>query len=85
MTLLIDVRTPEEFLEGHIDGAINIPVEEMVAGKLGALAEVAKETPLQVYCLSGARAGYAHTFLLSSGFSTVTNLGGIYEAMEVLK
>ncbi|HHB79835.1 MAG TPA: rhodanese-like domain-containing protein [Saprospiraceae bacterium] len=71
--VLIDVRTPGEFAQGHVDNAINIPLQ--VIGQ-----EVAKikafNKPVIVYCLSGARAGSAKSFLEGQGIETY-NGGGI--------
>lgn len=80
MNILIDVRTPEEYAEGHIGGAVNIPVGDMEEGNLGMLASMPKDTHLQLYCRSGARSGHAYTLLQSLGFSNVINLGSMQEA-----
>ena len=74
--VLIDVRTPEEYAERHIDGAINIPVDALES----RLAEVSKgdtSKPVVVYCHSGNRAGRAKKILVEHSYSQVTNLGGI--------
>jgi len=84
MTLLIDVRSPEEFAAGHLEGAVNIPVGDMVAGNLGHPEGVEKDALIQMYCLSGARAGYACALLQSEGFSQVTNLGGMEDAKKAI-
>lgn len=78
--MIIDVRTPEEYATGYIEGAVNIPVGDMEDGNLGVLASMPKDTLLQLYCRSGARSGYALTILQSTGFSDVTNLGSMQEA-----
>ncbi|NOK06446.1 MULTISPECIES: rhodanese-like domain-containing protein [Myxococcus] len=69
---LVDVRTPEEFASGHLPGAVNIPVDELARrfGELGA-----PQTPLVVYCRSGARSGRAERLLKEQGFQDVFNLG----------
>ncbi|MBW2225304.1 MAG: rhodanese-like domain-containing protein [Deltaproteobacteria bacterium] len=71
---LLDVRSPEEFGGGHIDGAINIPVQELVgrAGELGNKVE-----QIVVYCQSGGRSAMAKRLLESNGFTNVHDLGGI--------
>lgn len=73
--MLVDVRTPEEYASRHIEGAINIPVDEIES----RLADVSKDTskPVVVYCHSGNRAGRAKKILVEHGYSQVTNLGGI--------
>lgn len=77
--LLLDVRTPEEFASGHVEGAINInhtdvparldEIRELVGGDL--------HKPIVVYCKSGRRAGIVKKELLDAGFDRVTNLGGL--------
>jgi phage shock protein E len=70
--LLLDVRTPGEFQERHLEGAVNIPVQELDR----RLAEVgAKDRPVVVYCRSGARSGRAKGMLEAAGFRKVVNLG----------
>ena len=71
---LVDVRTPDEFSRGHIEGAVNIPVSDIEArvGELGA-----KQEPIVLYCRSGARSAKAKTLLESKGFTRVVNLGGM--------
>lgn len=77
--VLLDVRTPEEFASRHIDGAVNIPVDEIDRRK----AEIDKLTggdankPIVVYCAAGSRAAVAKQALVAAGHTKVTNLGGI--------
>lgn len=71
---LIDVRTPEEYREGHIPGSRNIP--------LNRIHEIEKEVPdrdakLFVYCLSGSRSASACAHLVRMGYVNVVNIGGI--------
>lgn len=72
--VLLDVRTPEEYGEGHIPGSRNLPlqrieeVEEAVGGK---------DVPLFVYCRSGARSAQAAHVLRQMGYEQVKDLGGI--------
>ncbi len=80
---LVDVRTPEEFAEGHIKGAKNINVfnQDFVEE---ASTELDKSRPVAVYCRSGKRSADAAQKLTEKGFQ-VTNLeGGIlaWEAAE---
>ena len=84
MTMLIDVRTPGEYAGGYLPGAVNVPVEDIAEGRLGALASVSKDTPLQVYCRSGARSRYAAAFLAEAGFEDITDLGGLHDAAAAL-
>lgn len=71
--LLLDVRTPEEFAAGHIEGAVNIPVHEL-EGKLAAVP-AKKDQPVVVYCRSGHRSESAKGILEKAGFTKVKNLG----------
>ena len=72
--LLLDVRTVDEYAEGHIPGSINIPLDT-VASVLERIPD--KDTPLFVHCLSGGRSGKAVAFLKKLGYTQVKNIGGI--------
>ncbi len=71
---LVDVRSPEEYAEGHIDGAINIWVKELPA-HLKDLEP--KDKPIVVYCHTGIRATRAMNALREAGFTQVHNLGAM--------
>ncbi|MBL0064757.1 MAG: rhodanese-like domain-containing protein [Bacteroidetes bacterium] len=72
--IILDVRTPEEFAEGHIPGAINMDVNgpnfKDEVGKLD------KGKAYEVYCRSGKRSLKASEMMQSEGFTKVTNLDG---------
>ncbi len=72
--VLLDVRTEEEYREGHIPGSINLPLNQ-----ISRIAEQVpqKDTPLFVHCLSGARSGSAVQHLKQQGYTAVRNIGGI--------
>lgn len=72
--LLIDVRSPEEYRQGHIPGSKNIPLENIT--RIDRFAPD-KSTPLFVYCRSGARSGVAVKELEALGYADATNIGGI--------
>ena len=72
--ILVDVRTPQEYREGHIPGSKNVPLQAI--DKVADLAEN-KDTVLYVYCHSGARSRQAASLLQYMGYSNVTNIGGI--------
>lgn len=72
--LLLDVRSRQEFQEGHIPGSRNVPLSAIE--EAAALTED-KETPLFVYCYSGARSGQAVQMLRRMGYANVKNIGGI--------
>jgi len=70
---LVDVRSADEFAEDHIEGAINIPVDD-VAARTAELGD--KTQPVVVYCRSGKRAARAAATLREAGFTKVESLGG---------
>jgi rhodanese-related sulfurtransferase len=71
---VIDVRTPQEFAEGHIPEAVNIPVDELRS----RLGEVPRDRGLAAYCQVGQRGYLATRILLQTGFP-VANIGGGYK------
>lgn len=73
---LLDVRTPEEFSEGHIKGAVNIDVNEPDF-QAAATSELTKGKPVYVYCRSGRRSLFAGEILAKEGFDVVDLDGGI--------
>ncbi len=70
----IDVRTPAEYVAGHISGATNLSLQDMQAGRLPA---VSKDTQIYVYCHSGNRSSQATAILQSAGYTKVTDLGAM--------
>ncbi|MCW3991275.1 MAG: rhodanese-like domain-containing protein [Candidatus Bathyarchaeota archaeon] len=74
LSTVLDVRTVQEFDRGHIEGAINIPVDELQ----DRLEELDRSDDILVYCKSGIRSSQAVKILAENGFSMVYNmLGGI--------
>jgi phage shock protein E len=71
---LVDVRTPNEFASGHIDGAVNIPLQEL-PNRFQEIGPPA--TAVVVYCAKGPRSAMAEQFLRAQGFAEVLNLGGM--------
>ena len=72
--VLLDVRTPQEYREGHIPGSVNVPLQSLDREeKLPA----EKDTALFVYCYSGARSRQAVGLLAHMGYENVKNIGGI--------
>jgi phage shock protein E len=69
---IIDVRTKGEYQGGHIQGAINIPLQSLQ----GSLSKIKKDKPVITCCASGMRSASAKSILKSSGFSQVYNGGG---------
>ena len=72
--VLLDVRTPQEFHEGHIPQSVNIPLQTI--DKAESIIEN-KDTPIFVYCRSGARSAQAAALLSHMGYNNLTDLGGI--------
>lgn len=76
--LLIDVRTEGEFNEGHLEGAINIPVDDIEEDIIPEeLEQVSVDTLIIVYCRSGRRSIIASNRLLGLGFKKVYDMGGL--------
>ena len=73
--ILLDVRTPEEFAEKHIPGAINIPNEDISDSEPEALPN--KNQLILVYCRSGNRSKQASQKLADMGYTNVVEFGGI--------
>lgn len=79
-TKVIDVRSSWEYEAGHIEGALNIPVDEL-PHQLETLK--AFTGPIVVYCQSGGRSSMAQQYLMQQGFEEVHNGGGIVQ-MRIL-
>lgn len=74
--VVLDVRNPNEYSAGHLEGAINIPL-----GRLPEhLAELPREGNILVYCQSGGRSSIAASLLQRAGFRSVASLEGGYSA-----
>jgi rhodanese-related sulfurtransferase len=69
---VLDVRTPEEFVSGHVPGAVNIPYDQVGA----RLAEVPKDKEVVLYCRSGRRAVMAGEVLAANGYTRLQHLDG---------
>jgi phage shock protein E len=74
-TLIVDVRSPEEYNAAHVDGAVNWPLDRLA----NILAEKGPEQnrDIVLYCASGGRAGVAQTLFQRAGYDRVKNVGGI--------
>jgi len=72
--VLLDVRTPQEYREGHIPGSKNVPLQAI--DKISSVADN-KDIPLFVYCHSGGRSRQATAMLQHMGYTNVQNIGGI--------
>lgn len=82
-SLLIDVRTPVEFKEGHLPNAVNI--DWLSADFNKAFDSISKRKKIYVYCRSGKRSEKAAYRLDSLGFKRVVNLTGGYKAYEEMQ
>ena len=72
--ILLDVRSKDEYHEGHIPSSKNIDIESID----NAAFEIAnKDTPIFVYCYSGSRSSIAVNALKEMGYQNVKNIGGI--------
>ena len=71
---IIDVRSPDEFKGGHINGAINIPLGSLTQN----LSKFKKDKPIITCCASGMRSASAKNVLTANGFTEVYNGGGWY-------
>ena len=73
--IILDVRTPEEYDEGHIPGAVNIPNEDI--GTVPPYRLPDKDQLILVYCRSGNRSKQASRKLADMGYTNVVEFGGI--------
>ena len=72
---LVDVRTPGEFSQGFIKGAMLLPLDRLAIDSAKKLPD--KDAEIFVYCLSGNRSRSAAAMLTRAGYTNVTNIGGI--------
>lgn len=77
--ILLDVRTPSEFCAGHLEGAKNIPLQELPA-RLNELGKA--EGTILVYCRSGKRSAQAAALLASHGFGSVRDVGSMSNCLK---
>ena len=73
--IILDVRTPEEFADRHIPGAVNIPNETIGTEEIPELPD--KEQLILVYCRSGNRSKQASEKLVRLGYTNIVEFGGI--------
>ena len=73
--IILDVRTPEEFADKHIPGAINIPNETIGTTEIPELPD--KDQLILVYCRSGNRSKQASKKLAALGYTNIVEFGGI--------
>jgi len=68
---VVDVRTPAEFLQGHVPGSVNIPLDQFQL----RMAEIDPARPVLLCCASGGRSGMAKQMLEREGYTQVHNAG----------
>jgi rhodanese-related sulfurtransferase len=74
--ILLDVRTPEEWEEGHIEGATLLPLQELEAR---AENELPMDAEIVIYCRSGNRSAQAAEYLTGVGYGNIADMGGIQD------
>ena len=74
---IVDVRTAQEYADGHIPGAINIPLESIGSDKPAELTDT--DADLIVYCRTGVRSKQASDKLVELGYQHVNDMGGIVD------
>ena len=75
--IILDVRRPDEYAEGHIPGAINVPNEEIGTTEIAELPN--KSQLILVYCRSGRRSKEAYEKLVKLGYTNIVEFGGILD------
>lgn len=68
--VLVDVRSPDEYAEKHVEGAVNVPADQIASHDFGG-----KDKPLVLYCTAGHRSARAADQLRASGYTHVYLLG----------
>ena len=81
--VVIDVRTQAEYNAGHVENALNIPLQ-VISQKIDDL-ELGKDTPIALYCRSGNRSGIANSMLKNKGYENSQNYGGLRQAKHKLE
>ena len=75
--LIVDVRTPGEFAQGHIKGSVNIPLD-VIRSRVAELKQ--KNKPVITCCRSGARSGSARSILADAGIECYN--GGAWDSLQ---
>ena len=69
--VFIDVREPEEYASGHVEGALNIPPAQLLSGAR-QLADIPKDTELVLYCRTGSRSAVAENIMIQNSLPILT-------------
>ncbi len=82
--IYLDVREEEEWIAGHVKGALHIKMGDIFAGNY---QQIPQTEPVYVYCHSGRRAGEVIRFLEEKGFTNLINAGGLrdLEGVEIVE
>ncbi|WP_019432127.1 rhodanese-like domain-containing protein [Streptomyces sp. AA0539] len=75
--VLLDVREPEEWAAGRVEGALHIPIRE-VADRFGEITERAGDGPLYVLCKVGGRSAQVTEYLVRQGVDATNVAGGLH-------
>lgn len=78
---IVDVRTPGEYAGGHINGSLNIPLNNLS----GQMSKIKKDKPVITICASGMRSRAARSTLLANGYTEVYNGGSWYNLKKYEK
>lgn len=74
--VIIDVRSPQEFANGHLEGAHNIPLDQLPQ-MINSIEGLTKSSEILLYCQSGMRSAVACSILAQMGFEHARNGGSI--------
>lgn len=80
--IILDVRTPEEFSETHVEGSQNIDI--FSSEFKDKISKLDRTKTYKVYCRSGNRSGQAEQLMKSLGFKNVENIGSVSQAAKRL-
>lgn len=78
---IVDVRTPQEFGHGHLDGALNIPLDQLAERLPREIPD--RNTPLLLHCASGARSAMGKRTAEGLGYRQVINIGSYGRALKL--
>ncbi|SHI51552.1 Rhodanese-like domain-containing protein [Tessaracoccus bendigoensis DSM 12906] len=79
--VMIDVRTPSEYAQGHLEGAVNVDVSDQ--GFVAEVSELPKDGQYVLYCRSGNRSGQAAAAMEELGFIDVIDAGSVADASKL--
>ncbi len=82
MTTIVDVRSPAEYASGHINNALNVPVDQLAQRLSKQQCQLDKSDRVIVYCASGGRSSVAQGLLQRAGYRDVINAGGYHQLRQ---